>query len=199
MGKQVGDSVGNPLRVDWLHVADLSVTGKLGRTFLPGKNHHGLSGMVHARSAAVDCDRLRQVYGTDTLVLLNEDHEISRFVNDVPPPIGPQNLAAALDENDIVLLRLPIPDGGTPHPNQVGELRALLAEVVELLRAGKIVAVACRGGIGRTGTLLALVLIELGCSSTNAIVRVRAMKPECIDPGRQEEFVRAWKPTPGVS
>jgi len=199
VGKQVGDSVGNPLRVDWLHVADLSVTGKLGRTFLPGKNHHGLSGMVHARSAAVDCGRLRQVYGTDTLVLLNEDHEISRFVNDVPPPIGPQNLAAALDENDIALLRLPIPDGGTPHPNQVGELRALLADVVALLRAGKNVAVACRGGIGRTGTLLGLVLIELGCSSTNAIVRVRAMKPECIDSGRQEEFVRAWKPTPGVS
>ncbi|NBP83250.1 hypothetical protein EBU60_05250 [bacterium] len=199
VGKQVGDSVGNPLRVDWLHVADLSVTGKLGRTFLPGKNHHGLSGMLHARSAAVDCERLRQVYGTDTLVLLNEDHEISRFVNDVPPPIGPQHLAAALHENDIALLRLPIPDGGTPHPNQVGELRALLAEVVELLRAGKIVAVACRGGIGRTGTLLALVLIELGCSLADAIDRVRAMKPECIDPGRQEEFVRSWKTDSGVS
>jgi hypothetical protein len=199
VGKQVGDSVGNPLRVDWLHVADLSVTGKLGRTFLPGKNHHGLSGMVHARSAAVDCERLRQVYGTDTLVLLNEDHEISRFVNDVPPPIGPQNLAAALDENDIALLRLPIPDGGTPHPNQVGELRALLAEVVELLQAGKIVAVACRGGIGRTGTLLALVLIELGCSLADAIDRVRAMKPECIDPGPQEDFVRSWRTDSGVS
>jgi hypothetical protein len=25
------------------------------------------------------------------------------------------------------------------------------------------------------------------------------MKRECIDQGRQEEFVRAWKPTPGVS
>lgn len=199
MGKQVGDSVGNPLRVDWLHVADLSVTGKLGRTFLPGKNHHGLSGMVHARSAAVDCERLRQVYGTDTLVLLNEEHEISRFVNDVPRPIGPQNLAAALDENDIALLRLPIPDGGIPHPNQVGELRVLLAEVVDLLRVGKNVAVACRGGIGRTGTLLALVLIELGCSSADAIGRVRAMKPECIDPGCQEDFVRSWKTAPGVS
>lgn len=199
MGMQSGDSVGNPLRVDWLHVADLSVTGKFGRTFLPGKNHHGLSGMLHARSAAADCERLRQVYGTDTLVLLNEDHEILRFVNDVPRPIGPQNLAAALHENDIALLRLPIPDGGIPHPNQVGELRALLAEVVDLLRVGKNVAVACRGGIGRTGTLLALVLIELGCSSADAIGRVRAMKPECIDPGCQEDFVRSWKTAPGVS
>jgi protein-tyrosine phosphatase len=194
-----GDSVSNPLRVDWLGVADLSVTGRLGRTFLPGKNHRGESGLKHARSARIDAQQLRQEYGVDTLLLLNEDHEIARFVSDVPPPAGPQNLMAALAENSIALLRLPIPDGGVPRPNQEDELRTLLTNVVMLLRAGKNVAVACRGGIGRTGTLLSLVLIELGCSSANAIVRVRTMKPECIDPGRQEEFVRAWKPTPGVS
>jgi len=194
-----GDSVSNPLRVDWLGVADLSVTGRLGRTFLPGKNHRGESGLKHARSARLDAQRLRDEYRVDTLLLLNEDHEIARFVNDVPPPAGPQNLMAALAENSIALLRLPIPDGGVPRPNQEDELRALLTDVVALLRAGKNVAVACRGGIGRTGTLLGLVLIELGCSSASAIVRVRTMKPECIDPGRQEEFVRSWKTGSGVS
>jgi len=194
-----GDSRSNPLRVDWLGVADLSVTGRLGRTFLPGKNHRGESGLKHARSARIDAQQLRQEYGVDTLLLLNEDHEIARFVNDVPPPAGPQNLMAALAENSIALLRLPIPDGGVPRPNQEDELRALLTDVVALLRAGKNVAVACRGGIGRSGTLLGLVLIELGCSSASAIVRVRTMKPECIDPGRQEEFVRSWKTGSGVS
>jgi len=194
-----GDSRSNPLRVDWLGVADLSVTGRLGRTFLPGKNHRGESGLKHARSARLDAQRLRDEYRVDTLLLLNEDHEIARFVNDVPPPAGPQSLMAALAENSIALLRLPIPDGGVPRPNQEDELRALLTDVVALLRAGKNVAVACRGGIGRTGTLLGLVLIELGCSSASAIVRVRTMKPECIDPGRQEEFVRSWKTGSGVS
>ena len=107
--------------------------------------------MLHARSAQRDCQRLREVHGVDTIVLLNEDHEIARFVNDVPPPAGPQNLMAALAENSIALLRLPIPDGGVPRPNQEDELRALLTDVVALLRAGKNVAVACRGGIGRNG------------------------------------------------
>ena len=194
-----GDSLSNPLRVDWLDVTDRSVTGRLGRTFLPGKNHPGVSGMLHARSARLDAQRLRDEYRVNTLLLLNEDHEIARFVNDVAPPAGPQNLMAALAENSIALLRLPIPDGGVPRPNQEDELRALLTDVVALLRAGKNVAVACRGGIGRTGTLLGLVLIELGCSSASAIVRVRTMKPECIDPGRQEEFVRSWKTGSGVS
>jgi hypothetical protein len=194
-----GDSVCNPLRVDWLGVADLSVTGRLGRTFLPGKNHRGVSGLLHARSAQRDCQQLREVHAVDTLVLLNEDYEIALYVDDVAPPAGPQDLRAALRESDIELLRFPIPDGGTPHSGHYAELRVLLGEVVDRLRAGRTLAVACRGGIGRTGTILGLLLIELGCTPAEAVQRVRVMKRECIDQGRQEEFVRAWKPTPGVS
>jgi len=96
VGKQLGDSVGNPLRVDWLHVADLSVTGKLGRTFLPGKNHHGLSGMLHARSAAVDCERLRQVYGTDILVLLEAARRFDGSIFVLPPEAAKPGLAERL-------------------------------------------------------------------------------------------------------
>ena len=194
-----GDSLSNPLRVDWLDVTDLSVTGRLGRTFLPGKNHPGVSGMLHARSARLDAQRLRDEYRVDSLVLLNEDHEIARFVDDVAPPTGPQDLRAALRTSGIELLRFPIPDGGTPHPNQDAELRALLGEVIDQLRVGRSVAVACRGGIGRTGTILGLLLIELGCTPAEAVMRVRAMKRECIDRGPQEEFVRSWRPAPGVS
>ena len=188
-----GDSLNNPLRVDWLDVTDRSVTGRLGRTFLPGKNHPGVSGMLHARSARLDAQRLRDEYRVDTLVLLNEDHEIARFVDDVAPPAGPQDLRAALRENDIELLRFPIPDGGTPHPEVDAELRLLLGEVVDRLRVGRVVAVACRGGHGRTGTILGLLLIELGCMPTEAVRRVREMKRECIDYGQQEAFVRAWQ------
>lgn len=194
-----GDSLSNPLRVDWLDVTDRSVTGRLGRTFLPGKNHHGVSGMLHARSAQADTARLREVYGIDTLVLLNEDREIARFVDNVPPPTGPQDLRAALRTSGIELLRFPIPDGGTPHPNQDAELRVLLGELIDRLRVGRSVAVACRGGIGRTGTILGLLLIEFGCPPAEAVMRVRAMKRECIDRGPQEEFVRSWRPAPGVS
>ena len=188
-----GDSVSNPLRVDWLNVADLAVPGQLGRTFLPGKNHLGVSGVRHARSADADCERLRTVYGIDVLVLLNEGHEIDRFVNHPPPPHGPQDLFASLATHHIELFRLPIPDGGTPSAAQVSDVCALLAQITGALGIGKRVAVACRGGIGRTGTVLALTLIELGCSPASAVQRVRLMKPECIDPGRQEEYVRTWK------
>ena len=155
--------------------------------------------MLHARSATLDVQRLRSEYRVDTLVLLNEDHEITRFVDNVPPPAGPQDLRAAMRENDIELLRFPIPDGGTPHQEVDAELRLLLGEVVNRLRVGRVVAVACRGGHGRTGTILGLLLIELGCTPPEAVRRVREMRRECIDYGQQEAFVRAWKPAPGVS
>jgi hypothetical protein len=194
-----GDSISNPLRVDWLNVADLAVPGQLGRTFLPGKNHLGVSGVRHARSAAADCERLRTVYGINVLVLLNEDHEIDRFVNHPPQPHSPQDLFASIATHRIELLRLPIPDGSTPNATQTSAVRALLAQITESLRAGRRVAVACRGGIGRTGTVLALTLIELGCSPDSSIRRVRFMKSECIDPGRQEDYVRSWKPSTDAS
>jgi protein-tyrosine phosphatase len=130
---------------------------------------------------------------------LNENYEIALYVDDVAPPAGPQDLRAALSKSGIELLRFPIPDGGTPHSGHYAELRVLLGEVVDRLRAGRTVAVACRGGIGRTGTILGLLLIELGCTPAEAVQRVRDMKRECIDQGEQEKFVRAWKPTPGVS
>lgn len=189
------NSQNNPLRVDWLPLLDLSVTGRLGRTFLPGKNHVGLSGMLHARSAHADVARLRDEYGVDTLVLLNENHEIAYYVDEVTPPIGPQDLRGELHAAGIKLLHFPIRDGGTPDAQPNDALSALLQEVILQLRDGATVAVACRGGHGRTGTILALLLIELGCTASEAIARVRQIKPECIDPGGQEGFVRAWRPT----
>jgi ADP-ribosyl-[dinitrogen reductase] hydrolase len=189
------NSQNNPLRVDWLQLLDHSVTGRLGRTFLPGKNHVGLSGMLHARSARADVARLRDEYGVDTLVLLNEDHEIAHYVDEVTPPIGPQDLRGELRAAGIKLLHFPIRDGGTPDAQPNDALSALLQEVILQLRDGATVAVACRGGHGRTGTILALLLIELGCTASEAIARVRQIMPECIDPGGQEGFVRAWRPT----
>lgn len=189
------NSQNNPLRVDWLELPDRSVTGRLGRTFLPGKNHVGVSGMLHARSARADVARLRDEFDVNALVLLNEDREIALYVDEVKPPIGPQDLRGELRAAGIQLLHFPIRDGGTPDAQQNDGLRALLQEVILKVRGGTTVAVACRGGQGRTGTILALLLIELGCTPSNAVARVRQMKPECIDPGGQEGFVRAWRPT----
>ena len=188
-----GDSAGNPIEVDWVDAADLGVLGALGRTFLPGKNHVGLSGIVHRRSARDDVRRLRRVHDVDALVLLNEDHEILRFVDDPPPPAAPQDLRAELAASQIELLRLPIPDGGTPRRSDEPALRALLDDIILSIRSGRAVTVACRGGLGRTGTILALLLVELGCDADEAIRRVRAARGGCIDPGDQEAYVRSWR------
>jgi atypical dual specificity phosphatase len=54
---------------------------------------------------------------------------------------------------------------------------------------GKPVAVHCQGGLGRTGTMMAVYLISEGDDTQTAIQRVRAAEPEAVETGRQVEFL----------
>jgi protein-tyrosine phosphatase len=87
----------------------------------------------------------------------------------------------------------PIPDNGLPESSVA---RQLAQSVAELVRGSRSVVVHCRGGLGRSGTIAALALIELGIPTEDAIVRVRrARGPKAIDPGVQEIFVRTYRPS----
>ena len=52
--------------------------------------------------------------------------------------------------------------------------------------------VACRGGLGRTGTAVACLLVDGGVAPAEAIARVRAARPGTVERRVQEEFVRDW-------
>ncbi|MCX7144513.1 MAG: hypothetical protein NT123_26490, partial [Proteobacteria bacterium] len=56
----------------------------------------------------------------------------------------------------------------------------------------------CKGGLGRTGTVAAKLLIEFGYSADEAIDIVRNARADTIDTGQQESYVRkqrssAWQ------
>jgi len=57
--------------------------------------------------------------------------------------------------------------------------------------AGERVLVHCRGGVGRAGTVAALMLVECGESPAIAIQRVRAARPGAIETAGQERWVMA--------
>lgn len=60
------------------------------------------------------------------------------------------------------------------------------------IRANEGVAVHCRGGLGRTGTGLAAILIWLGDSATAAIARIRRVEPFAIQSSKQIRFVHEF-------
>jgi protein-tyrosine phosphatase len=94
--------------------------------------------------------------------------------------------------------RMPIPDGETPHPE---EMRAILDTIDAALEDGHVVYVHCFGGIGRTGTVVGCYLARHGLSGRQAleeIVRLRRGTPDgdrrSPENDRQEQMVLGWPP-----
>ena len=61
-----------------------------------------------------------------------------------------------------------------------------------MIKQGDNVLVHCRGGLGRAGTIGALLLIEFGLPNDRAIIKVRIARPGAIDIAEQEEYVRRY-------
>jgi len=59
----------------------------------------------------------------------------------------------------------------------------------KILSCGGKILLHCRGGIGRTGTIAARLLVESGFEPTDAIVRVRRARAGTIETPAQEQYV----------
>ena len=78
------------------------------------------------------------------------------------------------------------------RPASIAEMEAILGEIRDGRRDGN-VAVACMGGVGRTGTVAACALVEAGRSPDEAIATVRTIRhPSAVETADQERFVRAF-------
>jgi ADP-ribosylglycohydrolase/protein-tyrosine phosphatase len=174
----------SPLRVDRVdgglvpHRAGW--TGRLGMLPLPGKAMSGLAGK-HWRDLDADAAALAAA-GVRTLLLLVPDHELAAA--------RASGLGATLAANDVTLLRHPIADFGVPVDRRA--FHATLAAIRAELRAGRDVGVACMGGLGRTGTVVACLLVEEGMDPEAAIALTRATRAHTIENADQESFVRGW-------
>lgn len=139
-----------------------------GRLWLCGKHR-----------IAPDVEALLAEVGADTVVCLTEGHELAdRYPDYVAWLRGNQPDRAVWH---------PVPDFGTPRPEEAGQL---FADLVERLDAGRGVIVHCAGGIGRSGTTAAAVLVMLGMPVDDAIAHVRAHRPMAgPETGAQKDLV----------
>ena len=173
------------LPIDWLEPEQLGdgLPGRLGLTVLPGKR--GISfrypGRTYRRNLDHDFELLR-AESVERLILLVEDAELRHWSD---PRIVERGSAGGVE-----VIRHPIPDGRPPA--STSEMERILAEIREGRASGS-VAVACMGGVGRTGTVAACALVEGGMSADDAIATVRAVRhPAAVETAEQERFVRAF-------
>jgi protein-tyrosine phosphatase len=181
----VADHDERPLRVDWLDAASLGDgrPGRLGLTFLPGK--HGPSfrypGRVYDRDIDEDLASLATT-GVRVLVLLVEDHELARW--------GDPDIVEVAAPHGVAVERRPLADGTAPA--SVTDMRAILG-AIERARDDGDVAVACMGGVGRTGTVAACALVDAGWGAADAIAEIRRIRhPTAVETAEQVAFVEAY-------
>lgn len=95
--------------------------------------------------------------------------------------------AGALDKHGLVERHIPVDDLRAPTP---GQLEAALDFIDQQRVAGRVVAVHCLMGQGRTGTVLAAYLIRGGLGADEALREVRAVCHGAIGSREQEEALR---------
>jgi protein-tyrosine phosphatase len=182
----VSDSGRDPApAVDWIPASDFDdgMPGRVGMTVLPGK--HGPSARYPGRVYRGDLDHdlaALRAARIVRLVLLVDDAELQRWGD---PAIVERAAAGGL-----TVVRHPMPDGGTPA--DIDDMVAILASVTSARAVGD-VAVACMGGVGRSGLVVACALVAAGWDPRSAIVRVREVRhPSAVETQAQEDFVRKF-------
>ncbi len=150
-------------------------------TILPGVKDPGR----WDRELEPDLERLTGRYETDALVTLLEEEEFERY--------GVPGFLRRVREAGLEVVHFPIADVKTPRKAQSEDYAALIERLVSLLKEGKTVVIHCRGGLGRTGTVAASVLVALGRDPDEAIRLVRSVRSErAVETRKQEEYVRRF-------
>lgn len=172
----VRTSITHPLRID-----DLSLgNGRLGITFCPGKKGDSVFGAEWDRDLDLDMDAIKG-WGASAVLSLIEDHEFEM--------LGVPALGEAVTARGIEWLHFPIRDLDTPTDDAMSTWAATSAQLHAIMERGGRVLVHCRGGLGRAGTIAALMLVERGWSAPQAISDVRVVRPGAIETEDQERWV----------
>ena len=119
-----------------------------------------------------------------SLVSLVEVHEFDQFISypKFEEKIGKRNFSWFFH---------PLKDMTAPDVIFRERFFETQSHLLENLRSGKKIAIHCKGGLGRSGTIAALLLRHLGFSAEKSIELVRKSRPGAIETEEQEIFIQS--------
>lgn len=167
----------HPLKIS----AVVARNGLIGMTFCPGKKQRwSATGADWDRQLDVDVAALA-AWRTRAVLTFNEAWELRQ--------LGVPNLGDAVTAAGIDWHHLPIVDGGIPDVTFERAWNIVGPQLHGRLAAGERLVLHCKGGLGRTGTLAARLLVETGIEPQTAIDMVRAARTGAIENAVQEAYV----------
>ncbi|CAM3973715.1 MULTISPECIES: phosphatase domain-containing putative toxin [Pseudoalteromonas] len=110
--------------------------------------------------------------GTSMLLTLMYDHEIAK--NDI------QRLPNLCAEHDITWLQLPILDDEAPSQEFEAQWALHKDAIINAINNQQTIAVHCKGGTGRTGLVIALILLTHGWPSDKIMQQVQHIRPKAL-------------------
>lgn len=173
-------STSHPLRIDSVAVGGSG--GRIGLTLCPGKKQTDAQSGVWDRSLEDDMKAIK-AFGAAALVTLMPDSELQSL------HVSPDQIRRTASELGIEWHQLPIPDAGIPDEGFEHLWASAGMRLRALLRDGHNIVIHCKGGLGRTGTIAARLLIEFGTDPKTAIQSVRKARPGAIENSVQERYV----------
>ena len=170
----------SPLWIDTVVVG----AGVIGMMHCPGRR--GMNVFPGGQDMLSDLRAIRG-WGASALVSLMEKKEMEWFgVGDLPAK------AAGLG---LVHYHLPIADMDVPDERFEESWKSAGENLKDRLLSGESIVIHCLAGLGRTGTVAARLLIELGTDPETAVRQIRKARPGTIQSMVQEVYVRRskWK------
>jgi len=120
--------------------------------------------------------------GVETVVVLLEKEELFEY---------PVNLLKEYREAGLGVIHFPIEDYWVPE--DLDKFDELLKKISSSITFKKNILIHCRAGMGRTGLVVAALLIKLGTSADKAIAYIRKKRPGTVESKMQETFLHDFE------
>ncbi|MEQ3724487.1 MULTISPECIES: ADP-ribosylglycohydrolase family protein [unclassified Alcanivorax] len=178
----IRNSETHPLRIDSFSLWN----GKVGLTLCPGKRQAVSTTGSWDRDLNSDLSTIED-WSADSVLSLLEGHEMDYL--HVP------ELPEKMPEVCLNWLHMPIVDQMAPEAAFMKRWRYVRLVLAHQLMQGKQVLLHCMGGLGRAGTVAAMLCIDAGMPAWDAIRAVRAARSQsAIETREQEAFLESYTP-----
>jgi len=122
--------------------------------------------------------------GTTMLLTLMFDEEIKKN--------NAEQLPQVCKQNDIAWLQLPISDDAAPNQAFETQWQENKEQIIETINNKGTIAVHCKGGSGRTGLVIGLILLAAGWPSAKIIEEIQKIRPKALKNPVQLNYFNAY-------